>query len=655
MLHHEPHRRRLLSCLALLLLIPLSGLAAPSPRPAVLEYDLAPLSEIPVLRTAPLDRAALLAEDAAKADAGGPERFAVAAEVEVDCARDGRWEQPTALTRVWRLRVQAPEALSVNLGFSVYDLPDGGLLSIYPADLDDPDDPRGVRVFDAADADILGQLWTPVVLADDLVIELAVPAGSAARLELAAVNRGYRLFGEDPAAKAGSCNIDVACPEGDPWREEIQAVGMYTIDGVWKCSGSLVNNTRRDGAPLFLTAYHCNSNMQQFANTVVVYWNYQSPVCGQHGGGVLDDFTSGAIFRATYSLSDFTLIELDEPLDPAFGLTLAGWDRRDRAPQGAVAIHHPSLDEKSISFENDPLTVTTYLETPVPGDGTHLRVTDWDQGTTEPGSSGSPLFDPDHHVVGQLHGGYAACGNDLSDWYGRLAVSWEGGGTPDSRLRDWLDPDGTGEEFVDLLNPAQAELVVTPVTDVEFRGVAGGDPAGLTAGYTLRNPGGADLTFSVTADADWVQVSPTGGVLAAEDSTVVTVSLAPGVFAEPVGSHTAVVSFVNTDSGLGNTTRQVTLVVLPLQPGVAPAAPNPFADFTVVTYTLTRSGPVRARVLDLKGRCVRDFGLIDGEVGNNELPWNGTDDRGRKVAAGTYVLRLEAPEGTFSTRMTHWR
>jgi hypothetical protein len=43
-----------------------------------------------------------------------------------------------------------------------------------------------------------------------------------------------------------------------------------------------------------------------------------------------------------------------------------------------------------------------------------------------------------------LHGGFAACGNNDADWYGRLSVSWNGGGTPTTRLRDWLDPTGSG-------------------------------------------------------------------------------------------------------------------------------------------------------------------------------------------------------------------
>jgi hypothetical protein len=117
-----------------------------------------------------------------------------------------------------------------------------------------------------------------------------------------------------------------------------------------------------------------------------------------------------------------------------------------------VTIHHPQGDEKRISFEDDPTSTTSVGLDTSPGDGTHIRVADWDLGTTEGGSSGSPLLDPAHRVVGQLHGGYAACGNDLPDWYGRLSVSWTGGGTASTRLSDWLDPLATGVMALDGLD-----------------------------------------------------------------------------------------------------------------------------------------------------------------------------------------------------------
>ena len=95
--------------------------------------------------------------------------------------------------------------------------------------------------------------------------------------------------------------------------------------------------------------------------------------------------------------------------------------------------------------------ISSYGGQTSPGDTTHVRVIDWDKGTTEPGSSGSPLFNSSHRVVGQLHGGGAACGNDLSDYYGRLHTSWKGDGGNGKGLKEHLDAADTGKLVTDTI------------------------------------------------------------------------------------------------------------------------------------------------------------------------------------------------------------
>jgi hypothetical protein len=134
-----------------------------------------------------------------------------------------------------------------------------------------------------------------------------------------------------------------------------------------------------------------------------------------------------------------------------FDAYYAGWDRSDTAPDSAVGIHHPDGDMKKISFEDDPLSITAYLGDPSPGDGTHLRVANWDLGTTEGGSSGSPIFNSNKHITGLLHGGWASCYQpNERDWYGRIYSSWTGGGTPATRLSDWLDPNDINSGAISL-------------------------------------------------------------------------------------------------------------------------------------------------------------------------------------------------------------
>ncbi|MEM7788023.1 MAG: proprotein convertase P-domain-containing protein [Bacteroidota bacterium] len=414
-------------------------------------------ASVDVLTLGPLDNDALARRaDAARRAGPAPRRFAEP--VTVQAARRGTWDDLDDGTRVWRLVVASPGAYSLSFGFSQFRLPEGAALWIYP-EAGAPE----YRPFTADDNEDHGELWTPIVPGDRAVIELNVPASKgdaeAAVVELGQVNHAFRptllsasereRYG-DGARRSGSCNVDVVCPQGDGFRDIIRSSGAYTVGGVDFCSGAAVNNTAQDDRPLFLTADHCGVGSQN-APQVVVYWNYQNSTCrppgstasGAPGDGSRAEFNSGTRSLGNGASSDWSILEFDDPILPTAGVYLAGWDRRDLAPSSVVAIHHPAVEEKRISFENDPTTLTTYASGTVTPNGTHIRVADWDLGTTEGGSSGSPLFNADKRIVGQLHGGGAACGNDEPDWYGRLHHSMDDG------LAAVLDPGGTGAQTLD--------------------------------------------------------------------------------------------------------------------------------------------------------------------------------------------------------------
>jgi hypothetical protein len=71
-----------------------------------------------------------------------------------------------------------------------------------------------------------------------------------------------------------------------------------------------------------------------------------------------------------------------------------------------------------------------------------------------------------------------------------------------------------------------------------------------------------------------------------------------------------------------------------------PPHPNPFNPATRLAWALAAPGAVRLVLYDARGRTVRTLAEGPREAGEYGAIWTGTDDSGRHVAAGTYLLRL---------------
>ncbi|MCX8210446.1 MAG: T9SS type A sorting domain-containing protein [Lewinella sp.] len=438
-------------------------------------------SSVPTLALPALDNALLLDEERALREPGRAPYFAQTRKVNVRPTTEGTWTDNADGTTTWRLRVSSPNALSINLGFTEYWMPAGGELYLHTGK---EDNWEVLGPFTPADNETHNELWTPVFPGDELIVEVSLPAAERTnlRLWLTHVNHDFEGFGNS-LEKSGSCNLDVVCGAADGWeivdkyRDIIRATITVNVNGNRNCSGALVSNTQQDGKPYLLTAYHCEIRSGN-APSLVVFYNYDNSTCrqpnstasGQSGNGSFGTFNTGAVLRAESDGSDMTLLELDDPINPAANAFLAGWDRIRTLPADTIiGIHHPNTDEKRISFTFQPTYYANGLSPAANPNGSYINVTDWDIGTTEPGSSGSPLFDRFSRIRGQLYGGAAACGNNAYDNYGSINASWEGGGTSSSRLRDWLDPNNTGATEID---GREANATALPVELIGFSGTA---------------------------------------------------------------------------------------------------------------------------------------------------------------------------------------
>jgi photosystem II stability/assembly factor-like uncharacterized protein len=77
---------------------------------------------------------------------------------------------------------------------------------------------------------------------------------------------------------------------------------------------------------------------------------------------------------------------------------------------------------------------------------------------------------------------------------------------------------------------------------------------------------------------------------------------------------------------------------------VHPAAPNPFRESTTLRFELPRSGPVDLAIYDVRGARVRTVTRGGLPAGPHRVVWDGRNDGGRRVTAGTYFFRVRAGE-----------
>lgn len=355
-----------------------------------------------------INLAEILAEDAAEAKTGSkPFRFGVNQSAGFSPSHSGTWENLPEGGRVWRLKIRAPEAQSIHLLLQGYRLPEGAELYFY-------DEGQSVILgaYTVQNNTQHGEFLSFPMPGEVLGIEYYEPAEVSGQgtFTIAEVIHGYKPTftknGSDLGfGNSGPCNINFNCPvefQNPAWQRVKKSVAMIlTCGGTRICTGTLVQNTKRDSVPYLLTADHCLCGS---VNTWTFLFNYESPNCLMLEGGTQQTL-QGCTLRANSPKSDFALVELTDKPQKYFDVHYAGWNRLNMAPDKATCIHHPSGDIKKVSRANAALKSTPYLDATEYADTTHWRVPQWSEGVTEPGSSGSALFNENYEIIGQLHGG----------------------------------------------------------------------------------------------------------------------------------------------------------------------------------------------------------------------------------------------------------
>jgi hypothetical protein len=223
--------------------------------------------------------------------------------------------------------------------------------------------------------------------------------------------------------------------------------------------------------------------------------------------------------------------------------------------------------------------------------------------------------------------------------------------------------------------------VANPTHDHTNRfGVNWGDADGLASATDITPivtaPGmalptnGAQVQFTVTAndpdpgDALQSLTANVSGLPPGHNATfAVNGSFTSGTFtwtptANDSGNYALTFAAANVLTGRHQTIVHVVGNPTGVDPTAAPAVtrleqnrPNPFRPGTEIPYRLAAEGTARLAIYDPNGRLVRVISSGRESAGPHVARWDGKDARGRTVASGVYLLRLEAEGAQLTRRM----
>lgn len=349
---------------------------------------------------------------------------------------------------VWTMAIRSPGAFGLRVHFSDFDTGAGSVI-VYAGDR------NGLIVrgpFTGKGPNRNGDFWTASLPGDTAFIEIS--GTDEPRLAVAEIIHFDKHPGGESQSKDAAepvlqpCHLDVMCYDSSyvhpNARDAVGHINLRAPNGnlVFICSGTILNDLDNETrVPYFLTAYHCGITPVN-ANSLEVVYLYQSSVCD----GVPPNFMTlprsvgGTVLESNPSDggNDMTFIRLDGGVPG--GVTLAGWSTGS-LPSYVTGIHHPQGSWKRVTFQVEtPPVFGLPLCRPTSQYHYLLQVS----GITEPGSSGSGIFNNQGQLMGQLLGVCFSSGttpdcsnrDEVLNEYGRFDVTYP-------IIRRWLEIGGT--------------------------------------------------------------------------------------------------------------------------------------------------------------------------------------------------------------------
>ncbi len=456
------HKYLLLPLTLLLWGFTLSAQISHGGRPMMMTREGAGLKSSGQVMTLPAPVTELKALAKVKTPKGRPLRFAHPIFVELTPYNSGHTTVLDDGRLMWQLVLTSPGAYSLNLIFDRFHLVEGDSLFIY-----NPSGESVLGAFTAENNKPWEGLATAPVPGDTLIVEWRRQNGRVAggEIMIGAVNHDYlNVFSHLKAGDFGdsdNCHPDLTCIDDEARLTNGRSVCKIIVDGTELCSGTLLNNTRNDGTPYFLTAGHCMGS-NPAPESVVFFFNYEVPQCQDSIEGTSSQTISGSDMLAFADSLDFALLKMSIRPPGHYRPWYAGWDLTSVPATPGYTIHHPQGDVKKLAISTAAPSAATFNASSLQGNrfvtNAHWYISRWQSGTTEPGSSGAGLFLENNRFIGLLSGGSASCSDPVNDYFVRLNKIWDHVASNDASVKSWLNPDGGAVTSLPGYDPNAGDL-----------------------------------------------------------------------------------------------------------------------------------------------------------------------------------------------------
>lgn len=462
----------------------------------------------PTVALQPLDIPKLLEEDRRMSY-----DIRCAAPTSVNYSLDNQWDSWSDLPngdRQWQLTIQAEKNIAglVLLLKNTY-FPKGSFLKV------ENENQSQIVKYSSKDNNRKGILTIGMLLGNKITLTYYEPKEvfGKGHFEIFRIDQAYKKHllppqteskeadrgGERSGFGFGSaltCNVNINCVGTDSVKNikrGVCRVMMVLQEGSGFCSGTLLNNTDQDAKPYILTAYHCEDGYTPLYDYWKFDFHYESGNCANPTIEPEGKRLTGCVKRSGWRNTDFLLLELLTIIPDSLNLYFNGWDRNLNPPSGKTyCVHHPSGDIKKFSADETGITTiypssiqwNNQVTTPA---NHHIKMKP-SKGIFEVGSSGCGLFNQQKRLVGNFNGGDFDQCSVTGAYFGRFALSWEGGGASGNSLKSWLDPKNKGNLTLDGIEKPTSPVII----NVSSKN-PGNNPLGFVAYLKMETSEG--LTF----------------------------------------------------------------------------------------------------------------------------------------------------------------